>query len=96
MILTNLSGTPPFRQKLLYIPKAEKQALTIMNEIRKSYIWSLCISGFLCLQIFFNFIANVLANFSRMTGGARHRRMYVDANADADGKCAKQPGHIQM
>lgn len=47
---------------------------------------------------FLNFIANVLANFSRMTGGARHRRMYVDADADpdADGKRAKQPGHIRM
>lgn len=49
---------------------------------------------FSVFSFFRNFIANVLANFSRMTGGARHRRMYVDA--DADGKCAKQPGHIRM
>lgn len=51
---------------------------------------------FSVFSFFRNFIANVLANFSRMTGGARHRRMYVDADADADGKCAKQPGHIRM
>lgn len=83
---TNESGGySSFQTKTSVYPQSREASLNNHEWNQEIMYLEFMYFGFSLFSVFFrNFIANVLANFSRMTGGARHRRMYVDA--DADGK----------